>query len=134
MQPFEPQLHWQKKKLQVGSDGSFVGYDEATIGNFPDDGVRFSITLHPTCHRRGPIKLLVEVGQGSGLLKWGCFDDQDHPTRYYHHPSSALDEAQAIARALCTGRNLVMERERAGKSGENLTPENLIEPKPNPVF
>lgn len=80
-------------------------YQEAVIGDFAaGDGVRFSLTTHPTCYRRGPWRLLVEVAEGPGHILWGCFDDQDQPNRWYHKRENALSEAQAIADVLLKDR------------------------------
>lgn len=81
------------------------GYEEVTIGEFYlGDGVRFTLTQHPTCYRRGPWRLLVEVADGPMHEAWGCFDDQDQPLRYYHKRENALSEAQALADVLLTDR------------------------------
>lgn len=72
---------------------------EATIGDFEGgDGVRFSLMNMPTCYRRGPWRLLIEVEDIN--REWGCFDDQDQPTRWYHSETRAREEAQAIANVL----------------------------------
>lgn len=74
---------------------------EATLGDFAgDDGVRFSIMHLPTCYRRGPWRLLVEVEDRNRT--WGCFDDQDQPMRWYHSLGRLKEEAQAIADVLVT--------------------------------
>lgn len=73
--------------------------EEAELGNFEDvDGVRFSLLHLPTCYRRGPWRLLIEIDDYHGA--WGCFDDQDQPMRYYHSLERAKAEAQAIAGVL----------------------------------
>jgi hypothetical protein len=36
--------------------------------------------------------------------KWGCFDGQDQPIRYYHHLECAFIESQAIADVLLQDR------------------------------
>jgi hypothetical protein len=80
-------------------------YWEAVVGDFDGgDGVRFSLHHMQTCYRRGPWKLLIEVASGHGHHLWGCFDDADQPTRYYHFEDSARNEAQAIARILVADR------------------------------
>jgi hypothetical protein len=79
-------------------------YHEAQLGT-PDDGVRFTINDHPTCYRRGRYKLLIEVCGGENHHKWGCFDEQDQPARWFHNFSNAVDEAQRIAVVLLTDRN-----------------------------
>lgn len=78
---------------------------EAVIGD-PDggDGVRFTLENYPTCYRRGPWKLMVEVASGEGHEKWGCFDESDQPMRWYHSEESAMKEAHLIATVLCTDR------------------------------
>lgn len=78
---------------------------EATVGDYAGgDGVRFSLEHRPTCYRRGVWRLLVEVAQGPNHEKWGCFDDQDQPMRYYHAREAAESEAQAIADVLVRDR------------------------------
>lgn len=77
------------------------GWEEAHLGDFEKgDGVRFTLERYATCYRRGPWKLLIEVASGPGLIKWGCFDDQDQPVRWYHYEGSAKIEADAIAQVL----------------------------------
>lgn len=72
---------------------------EAQIGDFEaGDGVRFSVSHMPTCYRRGPWRLLIEVA--GSPRKWGCFDDQDQPMRWYHSLERLKAEAQAIAEVL----------------------------------
>jgi hypothetical protein len=72
---------------------------EAILGDFhDDDGVRFSLLHMPTCYRRGPWRLLVEVEDRTRT--WGCFDEQDQPMRWYHSELRAMEEAQAIADVL----------------------------------
>src|SRR5215469_8915527 len=78
---------------------------EAMLGDFNGgDGVRFSLEYRPTCHRRGPWKLLVEICGGPNPIKWGCFDDADQPERNYHILGCALQEADAIAKVFEAGR------------------------------
>lgn len=73
--------------------------EEAILGGFEaDNGVRFSIMHMPTCQRRGPWHLLVEVE--SHDHSWGCFDSQDQPERWYHSLDRLKAEAQAIADVL----------------------------------
>jgi hypothetical protein len=72
---------------------------EVILGDFHnDDGARFSIEHMPTCYRRGPWKLLIEVEDIHRT--WGCFDYQDQPVRYYHSLDRLKAEAQAIADVL----------------------------------
>lgn len=79
-------------------------YREAILDDFyAGDGVRFSLEYRATCHRRGQWCLLVEVAHEQHL-KWGCFDSDDQPRRYYHGESAALSEAQAIADVLFAER------------------------------
>lgn len=68
------------------------------------DGVTFTVQHWPTCHRRGPYVLTVEVASGQGHELWGCFDSQDQPVRYYHVLDSLLDESDALAAVLWSGR------------------------------
>lgn len=90
---------------------AFAGYEEATIGEFYlGDGVRFSLTHHLTYYRRGQWCLLVEVADGPMHEAWGCFDDQDQPTRNFHKRENALSEAQALADVLLVDRR---KRERS---------------------
>ena len=79
----------------------FPGLLESSLAN-PDGslGVRFSITNLPTCYRRGPYKLLVEVLSGKYHHQWGCFDEQDQPTRWFHKLENAKSEAKLIAKVL----------------------------------
>ena len=78
---------------------------EATIGDFAGgDGIRFTLEHYPTCYRRGQWRLMVEVAEGEGHEKWGCFDDSDQPMRWYHSEAAALGEAHLIATVLCTDR------------------------------
>lgn len=79
------------------------GYEEAMLGT-PDDGVTFTLSHHPTCYRRGPWRLLIEVCGGPNHYKWGCFDEQDQPLRYYHGYSRAKGEALRIAEVLWADR------------------------------
>jgi hypothetical protein len=76
---------------------------EAVIGN-PGDCVTFSLMDYPTCYRRGRFRLLVEVCEGPNHTKWGCFDEQDQPVRYYHDLTCALREADMLADVLLTDR------------------------------
>jgi len=79
-------------------ESPILGLD-AILGDFDGgDGVRFSLVHYPTCYRRGPWKLLIEVEDRNHT--WGCFDDQDQPMRWYHSKQRALEEAQAIADVL----------------------------------
>ena len=81
-----------------------------TIDFEKGDGVRFCLGHYPTCYRRGPWRLLVEVAPGPKHLAWGCFDEQDQPMRWYHLEESARREAKAIADVLVRDR----ERARSG--------------------
>lgn len=87
-------LNW----ISEGNDYWF-----AQLGS-EDDGVLFSLQHMPTCYRRGPWRLLIEVCGGVSHMKWGCFDDQDQPLRYYHFEESAKREADEIARVLLIDR------------------------------
>ncbi len=79
--------------------------EDAILGDFDGgDGVRLSLSHHPTCYRRGRWRLLIEIAGGHGHHKWGCFDEQDEPQRWYHHRDNALEEAQAIADVLVKDR------------------------------
>lgn len=75
------------------------GGEEAQLGT-PKDGVLFTYTFHPTCHRRGPHRLLVEVCGGPAHHLWGCFDEADQPLRNYHRPDNLKSEAEEIAKVL----------------------------------
>lgn len=78
---------------------------EATVGDFKGgDGVRFTLDHRPTCYRRGPWHLLIEVASGPHLYAWGCFDDQDQPSRWYHDQHTAQEEARRIAAVLVRDR------------------------------
>ena len=86
-------------------------YEQAELGDFEKgDGVRFTLSHYPTCYRRGPWRLLVEVAPGPKHMAWGCFDEQDSPMRWYHLEESARREAKAIADVLVRDR----ERARSG--------------------
>ncbi len=88
-------LHWRSFTDIATS------WREAHLRDFAGgDGVRFSIEHVPSCHRRGPWKLLVEVCSGENHARWGCFDEQDQPQRWYHDEERAMLEAEAIARVL----------------------------------
>jgi hypothetical protein len=78
-------------------------HHEALLGNL-SDGVRFSLCVYPTCYRRGPYRLVVEILEGPHHHAWGCFDAADQPLRWYHHLEHAQHEAQAIAKVLWTDR------------------------------
>ena len=72
------------------------GYQDAILGDFDGgDGVRFNLIHMPTCYRRGPWRLIIEIEDGRRT--WGCFDDQDQPMRWYHSERVAKEEAQIIA-------------------------------------
>lgn len=72
---------------------------ESHLGDFDGgDGVRFSVMHMPTCYRRGPWRLLIEVEDRERT--WGCFDSQDEPMRWYHSFDRLKEEAQAIADVL----------------------------------
>lgn len=78
---------------------------ETVVGDFDKgDGVRISLQLQPTCYRRGPWVMMVEVANGPKHHLWGCFDEADQPTRYYHHEASALNEAGALLKVLLEDR------------------------------
>ena len=74
------------------------------------DGVRFELTHHPTCYRRGPWKLFIDVCGGENHHKWGCFDSQDQPIRWFHSENCARTEADLIANVL------LKDREKYGSS------------------
>lgn len=84
---------------------------EATLGCFDGgDGVRFSLLNMPTCYRRGPWRLLIEVDDRERT--WGCFDEQDQPMRWYHSIERAKEEAQAIADVLAADHDAKMGQGR----------------------
>jgi hypothetical protein len=86
------------------------GYEEALLGDFEaGDGVRFSLVHRPSCYRRGPWRLLIEVAAGPKHLLWGCFDGQDQPERWYHRRENALSEAQELANVLSADREAAHE-------------------------
>ncbi len=94
-------LVWCKVRGEGGHE-----YEEATLGDFAGgDGVRFTLDHRPTCYRRGPWNLLVEVARGPSHEKWGCFDAADMPERLYHVEECARREAQAIADVLRADRS-----------------------------
>ena len=95
----EPTLEWKPADLpctDVNTYDAFLGEE--------DDGVHFSLQYQPTCYRRGPWRLLVSVNGGPGHEKWGCFDIQDQPMRYYHMRESLTNEADEIAKVLIIDR------------------------------
>lgn len=96
-------LHWKKTDHPAK-------YETAILG-VPDDNVVFTLTYHPTCYRRGPWRLLIEVCGGENHLRWGCLDEADQPLRNYHLEESARAEADEIARVL------LEDRRRAGYIG-----------------
>jgi len=76
-------------------------YEEATVGDYKNgNGVLFTLEHYPTCYRRGPWRLLVEVAAGPRHNDWGCFDDADQPMRWYHRVEHARLEAAEIGRVL----------------------------------
>lgn len=77
---------------------------EAQLGD-PTDGAFFTLTHHPSCYRRGPWRLLIEICGGEHHHDWGCFDEQDQPMRWYHSKTNALDEAESIAKVLLKDRH-----------------------------
>jgi hypothetical protein len=78
---------------------------EATVGDFErGDGVRFTLDHRPTCYRRGTWHLLIEVASGPHYHAWGCFDEQDQPSRWYHDQHTAQEEARRIAAVLVRDR------------------------------
>lgn len=80
------------------------GYSEAILGNFyVGDGVRFTKHYHPTCYRRGEYRLTIEIALEQHH-KWGCFDDDDQPLRYYHNEDCLIQEADSIALVLLNDR------------------------------
>ena len=95
----EPTLEWKPVELphtDVNTREAFLG-DKA-------DGVHFSLQYCPTCYRRGAWRLLISVNGGIGHEKWGCFDAQDQPMRYYHLRESLTNEATEIAKVLIIDR------------------------------
>lgn len=95
----DPILEWKPVNLPHAD----VNTCEAFLGE-EDDGVQFSLQYSPTCYRRGPWRLLVSVNGGPGHVKWGCFDVQDQPMRYYHMRESLTNEAAEIAKVLVIDR------------------------------
>ncbi len=91
----EPLLEW--KPILNGR------HFEAELGT-KEDGVNFCLSYYSTCYRRGQWRLLIEVYEGANHHKWGCFDQQDQPTRWYHSEVNARSEAELIAQVLLTDR------------------------------
>lgn len=86
---------------------------EAELGDFAgDDGVRFSLAHYPTCYRRGPFRLLIEVSDRNRT--WGCFDEQDQPMRWYFSLERAKEEAQAIADVLVADHDRKVSQREIG--------------------
>lgn len=85
-------LDWQRRG---------PSWEQATLPN-PDGtiGVYFTLSHHPTCRRRGPYLLLVEVAGGLYCHRYGWLDWQDWQGRNYHDLERAKAEAQAIADVL----------------------------------
>ncbi len=79
-------------------------HEEAKLGSEELGFVTFSLSYHPSCHRRGPWRLFVEVDSGPHHYAYGCFDDQDQPMRYFHKEANARDEAEMIADVLLAER------------------------------
>ena len=104
-QGFQPaELIWEDKDSEGGA-----AYHEAVLGDFygkkgEPDGVRFYWVFQATCYRRGQHLLLIDICGGTNHIKWGCFDAQDQPTRYYHRPEALIMEAQALATVLWKDR------------------------------
>jgi hypothetical protein len=96
---------------------------EALLGT-PRDGVRFSLSVYPTCFRRGPYRLLIDVLPGPNHHKWGCFDAADQPLRWYHRLENVRSEAQAIALVLWEGRYLRRGETPPEPTAANLGPED----------
>lgn len=94
-------LQWTPLKDHGNCWDAVIGSEEA------GDGARFSLEYVGTCYRRGRWKLLIEVFGGPKHHDWGCFDDADQPTRWYHVLENAIEEAEAIAAVLVADR---MER------------------------
>jgi hypothetical protein len=84
--------------------GPMAHWWESRLGT-SNDGVRFTVEHYPSCHRRGPWRLIVQVLPGPRYHDWGCFDEQDQPMRWYHQREVAFSEAEAIAKVLLTDRN-----------------------------
>jgi hypothetical protein len=93
----EKLLDWKPGETPLAS------YEEAILGT-PEDGVRFTYVYQGSCYRRGQHKLLIDVFGGPNHEKWGCFDDQDQPMRYYHKKTNLLSEANEIALILLIDR------------------------------
>lgn len=92
----EPLIAWAEL-------ANYPGGWEAQLGT-KTDGVYFSLARYPTCYRRGPWRLTVDVCHGENHEKWGCFDSADQPMRYYHEVVSAVCEAERIAEVLLSDR------------------------------
>jgi hypothetical protein len=129
----DPTLIWKPM------DG-YPSYEIADLGDFTaGDGVRFHVELLPTCYRRGPFKLLIEVA-GLNHTQWGCFDDQDQPLRYYHLKENLRSEAREIAKVLLADRlkhghqpppHVVIAREE-GLAGLHVDPPRTTPPMESP--
>jgi len=109
-------------KLDIGAEGDFLTtedarpsllawrskaphYRVAEIGDYDaGDGARFHLEHQPSCYRRGPHKLILEIASGKRHHWWGCFDDADAPLRWYHDVAVAQSEAQRIADVLWADR------------------------------
>lgn len=94
-------LAWKRQVTEGGSHE--LNAFEAQLGT-AEDGATFRLEYYGTCYRRGRWRLMIEVHEGEHHHDWGCFDAADQPLRYFHDPSNALTEAEAIAAVLLADR------------------------------
>lgn len=100
------------------------------------DGVFFSLAYYPTCYRRGPWCLQVDINSGPGHERWGCFDEADQPIRNYHSKEAALSEADSIAFVLIEDRVkhgpivLIKDRVKHGPIADTNPPPDPDDPVP----
>jgi hypothetical protein len=92
-----PLLHWDKN--QYGEELAVLG-----VLGAENDGVLFTLGHYPTCYRRGPYRLIIEIPPGPHHHDWGCFDDQDQPMRWFHSKDNAKSESELIAQVLWRDR------------------------------
>ena len=99
----EKLLKWSQEVELHGWSSANKMTQAAVLGE-SGDYVLFTVQFYPTCYRRGPYRLLIQVYQGPNHHLWGCFDDQDQPMRYFHSIENLKSEAELIARVLLTDR------------------------------
>lgn len=98
-----PKLKWEPVVMEDGQE--LRDCWDAFLGDFEGgDGVRFHLSFQPTCYRRGPWKLQINIAHGPHHYEWGCFDGADQPLRYYHNERCVRIEVESLADVLWTDR------------------------------